>query len=340
MKILARWFGGVLLTAALLGSGCRQSLPSPPITDPSPPMPGKGPQRAPSPAAPGGPVLFPLTVQDDLGRSVTFARLPRRIVTLQPSATEMAFALGLGDRVVGVTTFCDYPPEAQKKTKVGEPLSPNLERLLMLHPDLVLVPFGTPREFLERMEALKIPYLGQDPHTLEETLAWMRRIGQVAGLPAQAEKVVQALERRVAAVRQQTSRLPQKDRPVTLLVYWTDPLMSFGPHTFGDDLIRLAGGRNLMGQATSAYPVVNWETVLQSDPEVILLTGHTGKQQLSLQKMPGWTQLQAVRRGRVYEFSDGDLVTVPGPRLVDGLEQMARWLHPRLFPGTPAAAGR
>jgi len=243
----------------------------------------------------------------------------------------MAFALGLGDRVVGVTDFCDYPPEAQKKERLGEPLSPSLERLVLLSPDLVLVPFGTPREFLDRLTGLKIPYLGQNPHTLAETLAWMRRIGQVAGVPAQAEQVVQALEKRVAAVRKKTARLAEQDRPLTFVVYWTDPLMSFGPHTFGDDLIRLAGGRNLMGQAASGYPVVNWEMVLAHDPDVILWASHTGQPHPLLDRKPGWAHLKAVRTGRVHRFPDGDLITVPGPRLVDGLEQMARWLHPRLF---------
>lgn len=331
MTAWTRWSAGMLLTGALLGSGCRWKPPAPAITAPPSPVQGEGSLRAPSPAAAGISTRFPLTIRDDLGRSVTFVRPPRRLVTLQPSATEMAFALGLGDRVVGVTNFCDDPPEAQKKEKLGDPLSPSLERLVMLGPDLVLVPFGTPREFLDRLTALQIPYLGQDPHSLAEVLAWMRRIGRVAGIPVPAEKVVRPLEARVAAVTKKTSRLSEKDRPTTLLVYWADPLMSFGPHTFGDDLIRLAGGRNLMAEAQSPYPVVNWEMVMERDPEVILLTGHTGKQHLSLQKMPGWMQLQAVRKGRVYQFPDGDLVTVPGPRLVDGLEQMARWLHPKLL---------
>jgi iron complex transport system substrate-binding protein len=231
---------------------------------------------------------------------------------------------------VGVTDYCDYPPEARTKEKLGLPMSPNLERLVVLRPDLVLVPFGVPQEVLDRLTELRVAYLGLNPHTLADALSWMRRIGQVAGIAVHAETVVGRLEARVAAVTEKTAGLTEKEKPTVLLVFWTDPLMSFGPDTFGDDLIRLAGGRNFTGKAAQPYPVVNWEVVVRRDPDVILLTGHTGEEQPSLEQEPGWTQLKAVRTSQVHTFSDGDLITVPGPRLVDGLEQMARWLHPEL----------
>jgi len=240
----------------------------------------------------------------------------------------MVFALGLGDRLVGVSEYCEYPPEAREKPQVGGPATPNLERLVALKPDLVLAARIVPLEVLRQLDEMGLPNLAFDPRTLSDVLAHLRLIGRVAGIPQRAEALVTRLEQRVEAIVSHTQALPQAARPTVLLVFWSEPLMGYGPGSFGDDLICLAGGRNLLADAKQPYPVVNWELVVERNPEVILLAQPTGTS--SLESQPGWSQLRAVRTGRVHSFPDPNVVLVPGPRLVDALEQMAHWLHPNL----------
>jgi|DewCreStandDraft_1066081.scaffolds.fasta_scaffold02073_5 iron complex transport system substrate-binding protein len=282
---------------------------------------------------------FPLTLRDDLGRSVTLRQPPQRIVSLAPSNTEVLYALGLGDRVVGVDRFSDYPPEARGKPKVGGMVDPDYERILSLRPDLVLATGGVQRPVVEKLESLGVPVFALHPQTVEGVLDSILTVARLGGVTRKGWEVVAKLRGRIRAVTLKTGKIPLSRRPTVFWIIWPEPLMTAGPRTFIHSLITLAGGRNIAGDLAGPrdYPLYSMEELVARDPDVIIATtdahGAVGK----LSEKPGWRRLRAVRAGRVY-FVDPDLVHRPGPRLVDGLEAIARLLHPPLF--SEKAGGR
>jgi iron complex transport system substrate-binding protein len=275
---------------------------------------------SPAAAAPG----FPLTVRDALGRTVTVPRPPRRIVSTAPSVTEILFALGLGRWVVGVSDADDYPPEGlEGKARVGGVIL-NAERILALRPDLVVGVASLQQGQLERLIRLGLPVLAVDARSLEETLLQVLILGRVTGSEPAAEQLVAGLRARMAEVQR---RVHGRYGPRVYVEIWDQPLQTAAAGTFIDDLVRRGGGRNLFADLRG-WPQVAPEAVIRRDPEVILLT-YPGRGRVVAR--PGWAQVTAVRRGRIHEL-DPDLVSRPGPRLVDGLERIARLLHPEAFP--------
>ncbi len=266
---------------------------------------------------------FPLTVRDALGRQVTIPRPPQRIISVAPSVTEILFALGRRDNVVGISDADDYPAAGLRgKARVGGVIL-NVERILALRPDLVVGVASLQRGQLERLIRLGLPVLAVEAHSLEETFAQISLLGRVTGRGAAADRLVGGLRARVSAVE-----LRVRGR-VLFRVYveiWDEPLQTAGTGTFIDDLVRRAGGRNLFADLRG-WPQVAPEAVVRRDPDVILLT-YAGRPRVA--GRTGWAGVAALRRGRIYEL-DPDLVSRPGPRLVDGLERIARLLHPEAF---------
>lgn len=277
---------------------------------------------------------FPITLRDDLGRPVTLPQPPQRIISLAPSNTEILYALGLGGRVVGVDRFSDYPPEVREKPKVGGMVDPDYERILSLRPDLVLTTGGVQRAVVERLETLGIRVFALHPQTVEGVLDSILTVARLAGVTRKGWEVVGALRRRIRAITLKTERIPLSRRPTVFWIIWPEPLMTAGPRTFIHSLITLAGGRNIAGDIAGPrdYPLYSMEELVARDPDVIIATTDAHGAVGNLAAKPGWRSLRAVRSGRVY-FVDPDLVHRPGPRLVDGLEAIARLLHPKLFGG-------
>ena len=267
---------------------------------------------------------FPLVLRDALGRRVVVAGPPRRIISVAPSVTEILFVLGAGERVVGVSDADDYPPDVRKKVRVGGVVV-NAERILSLRPDLVVGVAGLQREQLERLIRLGLPVLAVDARSLEETLAQIALLGRVTDRAAAGERVVAGLRARVAAVARRTQGRP---RPRVYVEIWDEPLQTAARGTFIDDLLGRAGGRNLFPDL-AGWPRITPEAVIRRDPEVILLT-YSGLRRMAARA--GWGGVTAIRRGRLHEL-DPDLVSRPGPRLVDGLERIARLLHPEAYAG-------
>jgi iron complex transport system substrate-binding protein len=269
------------------------------------------------------------TVVDDLDRKVTLSKTPRRIVSLAPSITETLFAIGLGDRVVGVTQYCDYPPEAQTKPKVGY-THPNLEAIVALEPDLVLAP----REFLRvdnlgKLEQLQIPTYVFDSTTVASILSHIQTLGRLLGAPAAADDVVRQMQRRIEEIKTRTARLP---RPRVLYVLNSAPLITVGPGSFIHEAIEMAGGSNVAARARVAYPRLSMEEVLSEDPELILFpTGRAeGIAEGEEERWQRWTTLSAIKLKRLRRIPN-DLLNRPGPRIVQGLEMLARAIHPEAF---------
>lgn len=282
---------------------------------------------------------FPVTLTDDLGRPLTLAGPPQRVVSLLPSNTEILFAVGAGPQVVGVTDFCDYPPQVRGLPRVGGivPGSLSVERVVSLAPDLVLSGGRLQQPVIEALERLGIPVFALEPRTIEGVYDNIRKVGRLTGHPEQAEAVVQTMQRRVQAVRQAVADLPPQDRVRVFYEVWDNPLMTAGPSTFIGQLIELAGGINVFADLRQDWPQVSLEELVRRDPDVILgpATHGSGLVVDELRRRPGWQNLRAVQNGRVHLVED-NLISRPGPRLVEGLEQVARALYPQRF-ASPAS---
>ncbi len=270
--------------------------------------------------------LAPRTFVDALGRKIYLAKAPIRIVSLAPSLTETLYAIGAGDRVVGVTPFCNYPQEAQAKPKVGY-VRPNLESILALQPDLVVSPLEVLRgDSLEKLERLKIATFLLQTKTLEDIFSQIQTVGRIAGHSAQADRLATDLRTRVAELRAKTNGLP---RPRVLYVLNTEPFITVGPGSFIHHLIELAGGANVATSAGAPYPRLSIEAVLSEDPEMIIFpVGEAeGIPEAEQHRWRRWTTLSAVQREQFYQI-EADLLNRPGPRIVQGLEALVRILHP------------
>jgi len=274
--------------------------------------------------------LAPRTFVDDAGRKIFLADPPSRIVSLAPSVTEMLFAVGAGEQVVGVTSFCDYPPEAQAKPKVGGAF-PNLEVVLSLKPTLVVAPRDFIRpDMVAKLDQLKIALFILDAGSLEDVLRHIRTIGRILGRSEKADAVAADLRRRVTEIKARTAGAA---RPRVFYVLNSDPLMTAGPGSFIHQLIELAGGANVAAGAPVSYPRLSLEEVVKQDPQVILFPvgDDEGIPDQEQQRWLRWTTLSAVKQNRFVRIPSV-LLDRPGPRVVDGLELLARQLHPDLFP--------
>lgn len=267
---------------------------------------------------------------DMLGRRVAVPARPVRIVSLAPSMTEMLYAVGAQDRLVGVSDFCDYPPEARRKPKVGGIYTPSVEAIVALRPDLVLATSeGNRPEDVRSLETLGLPVYVMRPLDFDSVLASIARLGEVLGDPAGAARLVGDLQGRADAIARAVAGVP---RPRVLYVLWGSPLISSGRDTLITDLITRAGGESVTAGDALPYPRLSIEMALERRPERVILArhGHLGiDDQLRMWDSLG--VLPAVRAGRVQSV-DGDLVHRPGPRIVDGLRALAHALHPERVP--------
>jgi iron complex transport system substrate-binding protein len=271
-----------------------------------------------------------LTFVDMLGRDVVLAAPPSRIVSLVPSVTELVFALGAHDRLVGVTDYCDFPPEARQKPSVGGMVAPSLETIVALRPDLVVATdSGNRQETFDQLRRLGIPVYLVRANRFDDVMQVTARVGQLVGRESAVAALTARLQARVGAV---TRAVRGRSRPRVLYVLWPEPLLVPGRDAIVTELIRLAGGESITASEPSDYPRFSMEAAVVRAPEVILLARHgTGSGPLPRAKWEALSQLPAVQAGRIHAV-DGNLLHRYGPRIVDGLEDLARLLHPETFP--------
>ncbi len=264
---------------------------------------------------------------DGIGRAVAVTSNPQRIISLAPNVTEILFALGLGDRIAGVTGYCDFPEAAKTKEKIGDTLNPNLERIISLKPDLVVVSTASQLENLTRkLDQLAIPVYVTNPRSVREVTVSIRKLGEVTGAVDRAMAIADEMERRISAVEGRVKGLPE---PLVLYVLQTGPLITAGRNTFINDLIVLAGGRSISGDETADYPQFSRETVIARAPEVIVAPASHGSELVKESDLRrDFAVTPAIRAGRIVRVNP-DLVDRPGPRIVEGLENLARGLHPQ-----------
>ncbi len=262
------------------------------------------------------------TVVDELDRTVHIPIRPERIVSLAPSVTETLFALEAGDRVVGVTSYCDYPPVARLKESVGDTLKPSVERIVALRADLVIVSTASQLESsVQKLEELGIPVYVTNPRTVEGVLESIAAIGGIIGVADVARQLTDKLRSRISSTE---SRAADGTRPSVFVILGTEPLITAGAASFINDLVNRAGGRSISAEVSGDYPQYSLETAVAKQPQVIFLQAGGSLLPERLRETP------AAVAGRVYRLDD-DLLLRPGPRVVDGLEQMAGRIHPDAF---------
>lgn len=269
-------------------------------------------------------------VTDLLGRRMAIPRNPGRVVSLAPNITEIVYALGQARRLVGATTYSDFPAAADTLPKVGSYVHLDLERIVSLAPDLCLaIKDGNPIAAISRLESLGIPVYAVDPRDLESVMDTLSRIGGLLQADKEAEKLVQGMRRRVQIVENMVAKTV--NRPGLFFQIGVSPIVSVGTNTFIHELIVRAGARNL-AEGNIPYPRFSKEQVLGMSPDIIIITSMARKAVFEKirQDWNQWTNLPAVKNNRIY-FKDSSLFDRPSPRLVDALEIMVRLVHPEVF---------
>lgn len=273
-----------------------------------------------------------LAIVDDAGRSVTLDGPPKRIMTLTPGNTEILFALGAEDRIVAVDQWSDFPPAAKAKPHVAS-FNPSLEQVVRFSPDLILSTHGGAEPLLP-LERHGIRVMVFAPRTLDDIYRNILLIGRIVNAERRAEGLVLAMRQRVAAV---VAKVRDAPRPKVFIEFdGSDPSRPFtaGPGSFIDILVQLAGGANVAARSRTAWPQFSLEELIRADPDLIILSDALAPMNPQTPELVarrlGWSHLRAVRRGTIFPI-DSDLISRPGPRIVEGLELLAGLLHPDRF---------
>lgn len=273
-------------------------------------------------------------IVDPVGRQITVPAEPKRVVALAPNVTEIIFALGRQDRLKGITRFSDYPPQAQTLPTVGSYVHLDAERIAALQPDLCIgIKDGNPLAVVEQLQSLGIPVFAVNPVDLETTMLSIQAIGNLLGAKDTAAGIVDDMRRRVERVNLRVTMAPT--RPLVFVQIGVSPIVSVGTNTFINELITLAGGTNAAA-GSNPYPRFSVEQVITLAPEVLVISSMaraTVFEQVKAEWMK-WPSIPAVARGAIF-IAPTNLFDRPTPRLVDGLEVMARYIHPRLFKDLP-----
>ncbi|MGM0500242.1 MAG: ABC transporter substrate-binding protein [Bacillota bacterium] len=276
---------------------------------------------------------FPIDYTDDLGREIVIEKKVQRIISLAPAITEIIYALGLEDKLVAVSSACDYPEEALNKEDVGRIDEPNIEKIISLEPDLVIAESVSKIEILNRLTELGIKNIGFKPGSINDTIEMIKDISylssaQSAGteLTAEMEKEYQSLKKLVA------KKLENNDRKRVFYEIWSDPLYTAGSGTFIDSLIDAAGGYNVGREAQGSWPTYNMESLIAADPEVYISSQHSSLEDLTLESLREkkiLREISAFKNDRLYLVNQ-DLVNRPSPRIIEGYKELIKAIFPEL----------
>ena len=277
--------------------------------------------------------VYPLTVKDATGLELTFDKAPERIVSTSPSETEILFALGLDDKIYGVSDFDDYPKEALTKPKVGGVSKPNEEAIIAANPDLVIGGISMKDDIVEKFRGLDLPLYKTEPKKLDDILNNILQIGIITDTQEKAEELVAQMKKDIDAVTEATAALKNEEKKKVYIEF--SPGWTVGKGEFMDELITLAGGINIAADM-EGWNAINEEKVIQDNPDVILYTAEvvdekSGKPLAELiTSRNGWEKISAIQDGNLTGI-EGNIMSRPGPRITDALTQMAEAIYPELF---------
>jgi iron complex transport system substrate-binding protein len=273
------------------------------------------------------------TITDFYGRQITINNShPQRIISLAPSNTEILFALGLGDRIAGVTDYCDYPPEAKTKPSIGAYDNPNIEEIIAKEPDLVLATDAQPESIYQQMESHGLTVVALVPHNMDEVLSSITLVGKITGQDEAAATLVTDMQKRINAVTEKTSKLTAAQKPRVFYIIWHDPIWTTGAGTFEDSLIEMAGGTNIAHEL-KGYVGMSLEALINDNPQIMIAgVGMGTGEDLPLQFIKTEPRLEDTdaRKNNKISSLDMNIVSRPGPRIVDALEEFFRLIHPEL----------
>ncbi len=264
-----------------------------------------------------------ITVTDDFGRNVTLKNVPERIVSLAPSSTEILFAIGAGDRVVGVTDYCNYPKDAESRTRIGGVSTVSVEKVIALRPDLVIGCRMNGKDVFERLQELGIPVAGLDAKDIDGVFADIMLVGKLTGEEANASAIVSDMKNRLDRIKAQTAHIKERPR----VFYNIGDLWTAGAGTFLNEIIEIAGGDNIAADKDGYYQM-SLEELIDKNPQVIICDSGMGGMSPAYEEIMKDDRLKivdAVRNNRVY-LIDGDLIDRPGPRIVNGVEIIYSYL--------------
>lgn len=275
---------------------------------------------------------YPLTVTDATGQSFTFDKAPERIVSTSPAETEILFALGLNDKIVGVSDYDDYPEEAKSKEKVGGITKPNEEAIVGLTPDLVVTGISMPDEVVQKLRSLKLNLYKTEPKTMDDVMKDITDLGLITDRQSEAEALVASMKADIQKVKDAVASVKPEDKKKVYVEF--APGWTVGKGEFMDELITVAGGINVAGD-TTGWNEISEEKIVQSNPDVILYTtgvvdDKTGKPlEDIIRGRSGWDQITAIKEGRVIGL-DQNILSRPGPRITQGLLDVAKAIYPDL----------
>jgi len=276
------------------------------------------------------PVVETREVRDGLGRTINVPVKIERAISLAPSLTEMIFAIGAGDKLVGVTTYCNFPPETASIEKVGDTQTPNIEKIVALKPQVVFVSTASQLEaFTKTLEEQGVAVYVSNPKTLDEVFENLNELGNLFGRGEYVTGLVMTLAGRASRARHQANYdrdqlIHTKNKPRVFVQISNEPLFTSGRDSFLTELVDQAGGTSVTKDVPSGYPKLSKETAAALDPEVIILSDSEDNRDSN----DVFKNSQAVTSGRVYRIN-ADIISRPGPRLVDALEEIARMVEPR-----------
>lgn len=270
-----------------------------------------------------GLLFFLFTIHSSLSTVCCAGEAPKRIISLAPNITEILFALGLGDRIAGVTSFCDYPAGAKNKPKIGGMSNPSLEAVVSLNPDIVVMTTdGNPKEFEERLRSMKIRTYVFRAKLISELPQGIKDLGAALGIKEKAIALANDIE---SAIRRFSTRQPNGSRKKILFILWPDPLIVAGPGSIADDAINILGAENIASKSISAYPKYSIEEILYQAPDTIFIGKGKGMESVSRGILKRLKSVPAVKNGKV--FYVGDTLYRLGPRTVNGIEELERYLR-------------
>ncbi|MDO9325534.1 MAG: cobalamin-binding protein [Methanoregula sp.] len=283
-----------------------------------------------------------ISVTDDAGMTISLNATPLGIVSLSPSNTEILASLGLLDRVVGVTDVCDYPPEVKNKTRIGSYSAISIEKVAAARPDLVIASDLTPKETVARLREIGLPVVVVAPRNIDHMIRDIRMVGTLTGTENRAEVLAANLSDRIAAILPCPST--PGHRPTVAHIVWHKPLYVSGNDTLQNDVIIHTGGENIFADR-SGWSTVSLEEFLMKNPDIIIVNGGGGMDALEKDVIlevfmtnPQYASLSAVKNHHVYAVN-ADIISRPGPRIVDATEQVARLIHPECFTQPPTTLG-
>jgi len=257
------------------------------------------------------------------------AKTYNRIISLTPATTEILFELGLDEEIAGVSTFCNYPEKAKGKEKIGSFSNPNIEKIIMLKPDMVILTGMEQAEIKNILKKCNIDYIVSYPKSINDLLESIEKIGTVLSKRYQSERLIKKIEDTVSSIQDKIKDIAPSERPKVYIEIWHDPIMSAGANSFVNDMIELAGGINVASSLKRAYSKIDPEHIIYNNPDVVILTYMKNDRWVEneFSNRVGWSSVSAIRKDRVYADIDPDLILRPGPRIREGLIELYMRLY-------------